>query len=318
MIDRWLRRRVPVQLQMDATECGAACLAMILGYFGHETSVRDCRIRCGIGRDGVTADVLVRTARSYGLVARAISAQGTDLSDVRLPAIVHWNFSHFVILERWQRDHVEIVDPASGRLRMTAAEFEVGFTGVVMMFEPGPEFVSRSDLGAAPWRRYLRELIAQSGVTRTLYQLLIASLALQVLGLAVPLLTGFALDRVLPGGLHDAATALGLAMLAFVAAQVGTIYLRSRLLLFLEAKLDASMMPHFFRHLLSLPCEFFLRHRNGDLLMRLGNNAVIRDALAHQSLSIALDGAMVVIYLGALLIADVSLAPWWLRLRSLK
>jgi ATP-binding cassette subfamily B protein len=304
---RLFRKRVPVKLQMDATECGAASLAMILSYFGYETPVRECRARCGIGRDGVTADVLVRAARSYGLAVRALSFTDNDLTGLQLPAIAHWNFSHFVVIERCSPGRIDIVDPACGRVRLSQEEFDAAFTGVVLTFQPGPDFAERRELPAGSWRTYLAQLAQEAGVKGVLAQILIASLGLQVLGLALPLLTGFALDRIVPSRLDDTVTLLGVAMLAFVAAQGITTYLRSRLLLSVEARLDANLMPGFFQHLLSLPWAFFQRYRNGDLLMRLGNNVVIRDALASQSLAMMLDVTMVAIYLVALLLADLTL-----------
>lgn len=125
-------RRVPVVLQMNSVECGAACLAMVLGYFGRRTPIAECRERCGIGRDGVTAQTIVRAARSYGLRVRALSVEPADFTYVPLPAIVHWNFNHFVVVERWSPARVDIVDPAGGRCRLTPDEFDAGFTGVVL------------------------------------------------------------------------------------------------------------------------------------------------------------------------------------------
>lgn len=301
------RRRVPVMLQMDATECGAACLAMILGYYGREISVRECRVHCGIGRDGVTADILVKAARDYGLGVRALSVPQADLSAIGLPAMVHWNFSHFVVVERWTAAHVDVVDPASGYRRLTREQFDAGFTGVVLTFQPGPDFARRRQSANRAWRDYLTGLIATDGVRSVLVQILLASLLMQVFGLALPVLTKVAIDHIFPQRLVDAVNLLGIAMLLFIGAQIVMSYLRARLLIFLEARLDARMMLGFFGHLLLLPFEFFQRHHSGDLLMRLGNNAIIREAVTNHTLSAVLDGTLVMSYLAILLLADPML-----------
>ncbi len=306
------RKRVPVRLQMDATECGAACLAMILSYFGRDTTVRECRERCAIGRDGMTADVLVRTARSYELDVRALSLAQADLGGIALPAVVHWNFAHFIVVEQWRSDTVDVVDPAIGPMRMSRDEFDAGFTGVVLVLQPGATFSITPTKKQSPWRDYLRYVLRESGVRTVLLQLLGVSLLLQILGVALPVLAGTVVDRILPLGTRpfstvDALHLIGIAMLCFVAAQTFAMFLRSRLLLFVEARLDLCMMPSFMRHLLSLPLEFFQRHRSGDLLMRLGNNVIVRDALASQALSLVLDSAMLVVYLTALLFTDALL-----------
>src|SRR5207302_9081579 len=136
---RKLRRRVPPVLQMTAIECGAACLAMILSYYGRKTKVAEVRDLYGVGRDGLSALGIVKAARSYGMRVRAISLQGQidDFRFISLPVIVHWEFNHFMVVERWSADHVDVVDPAAGRKRLSREEFEQGFTGVVIMMEPG-------------------------------------------------------------------------------------------------------------------------------------------------------------------------------------
>src|SRR5262249_24602104 len=124
--------RVPVVLQQTPTECGAACLAMVLGYHGRRASKSECSDRCGSGRDGASAHAIVQAARFFGLRTRAFSSPTSDLGSVPLPAIVHWNFAHYVVVERWGDAHVDLVDPARGRVRVSRAEFDASFTGVVL------------------------------------------------------------------------------------------------------------------------------------------------------------------------------------------
>jgi ATP-binding cassette subfamily B protein len=305
-IQNFSPRRVPVLMQMNAVECGAACLAMILSYHGRHTTVGDCRSAFGTGRDGVTARTLAQAGREQGLRVRAYSVQGemSDFQYVSLPAIVHWDFNHFVVVERWSPKGVEIVDPARGRLELTRAEWEAGFTGVVLDMTPGAEFARRRYALHTSWRTYLSGLLSLPGTSPLLGQVLGASLVLQLFGLLVPLLTKVLLDQVLPYHLTDLMAMLALGMGLLVVGQTLTAYLRSNLLIYLQAQLDSHMMLGFFEHLLSLPFRFFQERSVGDLLMRLASNSTIRETLTGQTLAILLDGLFVLVYLVLLLGID--------------
>src|SRR5690349_4354588 len=289
------RPRVPVVHQLSAVECGAACLSMILSYHGRETTLSECRDRMGIGRDGVTALTIKKAARATGLRVKAYSLQSADFRFVTLPAIVHWEFNHFIVVEKWSPERVEIVNPAAGRHRLTAAELDKGFTGVVLTFEPGVNFTRRSQPVRSLWRGYLLKYILHA--PRLLAQIICASLLLQILGLALPLFTKVLVDFVLPFRVENVLLLFGLGMILFVLGQSVTSYVRSLLLIHLQARLDSRMMLDFFEHLLTLPFKFFQQRTSGDLLMRLGSNSVIREMLTSQTLSVFLDGSLVLVYL---------------------
>src|ERR1700724_2632972 len=148
--NRWQRRRVPVILQQSNAECGAACLAMILGYYGRKTSISGCRECISTGRDGCKASMIARVARQLGLRTRSFSGEPEHFPLVPLPAIVFWEFKHYVVVEHWSPHRVDLVDPAIGRRSMTAEEFDAGFTGVILTFEPGIHFSRRSEKTAGP------------------------------------------------------------------------------------------------------------------------------------------------------------------------
>jgi ABC-type bacteriocin/lantibiotic exporter with double-glycine peptidase domain len=292
----WLRpRHIPVLLQLSAVECGAACLAMVLSYYGRKTSVAEVRQRCQVGRDGLSALDLVKAARGYGLRVRAVSLQEDDLSLISLPAIVHWEFNHFLIVEQASPHRVQVVDPAIGRRTMSLEEFWRGFTGIALMLEPGAQFER------APGPRTLSAWSYALGYMKlaplSLLQILGASLLLQLLGLAAPLLTAVVIDQVIPFRLQDALTLLAVGLLILVAAQVVLTLLRSTLLLYLQTRVDTQMMLGFFEQLLALPLRFFQQRSSGDLLARLSSNLVIRDTVSNQLLSTILDGSFVLTYL---------------------
>lgn len=290
------RNRVPVRRQLNATECGAACLAMILSYHGRKTVVEECRKVLGVGRDGLTALAIARAARAYGLQMRAYAPTTADLEHLPLPAIIHWNSDHFVVLERWSPRGAVVVDPASERRTLTPPEFEAGFSRVALVFEPGPRFERRNALEGRAWRSYLASLSGAPGVPMVLVQILLASFVLTVLGLAAPLLTKVLVDGVLSPRADGVMTVLGAGVLVIGLGQFTTSYLRGTLLVYAQAKLDSHMMLGFFKHLLSLPFAYFQGRTSGDLLMRLSSNTVMREALTNHAVSVILDGVLALVY----------------------
>lgn len=284
---------------MSEVECGAACLAMILQYYGRKTSVSEIRDRNGIGRDGLSALAIVKAARSYGLRVRAVSLPNTDFRYVTLPAIVHWEFNHFIVVEHWSSNGVDVVDPAIGRRRLTAEEFDAGFTGVVIMLEPGVQFVRHIQSPRMSIRSFIMQYFQQN--PSSFLQIIAASLVLQVFGLGVPLLTKVVVDQIIPLQMESILPYLALGVLILVAAQTTTTLLRSFLLIHLKTRLDIQMTTGFIEHLLTLPYRFFLQRSTGDILTRIASNTVIRDLVSTQLISTLLDGSLVIIYFAVLM-----------------
>lgn len=293
------QRRVPEMRQMTAVECGTACLAMILNYYGYATSISEVQEHCGVGRDGLTALEIVKSARLYGLRVRTVSVTLDDFRYVTLPAIVHWEFNHFLIVERRTSNAMYVVDPALGRRKLSLEEFDEGFTGVAIMLEPRAQFKQRAAQKVlTPWA-YMRSLLSMRTI---ITQILGASLLLQLLGLGVPVLTEIIIDNILPQKDPNLLTILGLGMLILVLMQGVAIFLRSSLLIYLQTRIDTNMMLNFFEHMLSLPYRFFQLRLNGDLLARMNSNLAIRDLLTNQLISTLLDGSTVIVYFVILLI----------------
>ncbi|MCP3100115.1 peptidase domain-containing ABC transporter [Myxococcus sp. K15C18031901] len=298
----WFRwRRVPVILQLSTRECGGACLAMVLSYFGRRTAAAECRECLDTGRDGASALSIVRAARTHGLIARRYSVTLAQFHRIPLPAIAFWEFNHFVVVERFAADRVDIVDPARGRRRLTRAEFDASFTGLALSFEPSIHFQKRQRSGESSWRTALAYVVGMPRFGALLAQIFAASLLMQGIGLSLPLLTQVVVDRILPYRATEVMTVLGLGMLVLVAAQGVTSYLRSAVIIYLYARLDSRMMLGLFGHLLTLPLRFFQQRTTGDLLTRLGSNVAIREALTSRTLSVVLDGLMVLVYFTILL-----------------
>ena len=302
------RRRVPVQLQMTQTECGAAVLAMVLSFYGRATTVAGLRTSLSAGRDGLTAQTIAEQARAEGMRVKAFSLEPERFAGVPLPAIVHWSFNHFVVVERWSTRRVHVVDPATGRRRLTAREFDEGFTGVVLTLEPGVHFETRVPVPRNAWRMYLSALVRTPGARPLLAQVVVASVVLQALGLALPALTAVVVDDIVPLRRTGLLSLLALGAAILVIAQFVTMALRSALLIHLQRRLDARLLPAFFEHLLALPFRFFAQRGSGDLLLRLGSNAMIRELLTSGALSAVLDGTLILAYLAVLGTRDVAFA----------
>ncbi len=293
------RRRVPVLLQMNEVECGAACLAMVLSYFGRKTRVDELRTLLEVSRDGVTAQAIAREARKLGLQVRAFSIEPEDMPYIPLPAILHWGFNHFVVLERWSPQGAEVVDPALGRMRLTAQQFDEAFTGVVLTFAPGMDFQPRRSAGRRSWVAYFANVMLEHpGI---LVQILAASLVVQLLALAGPIFTQVLIDEVLPSLNVSTLTLLGVGVIVLTAAHAVVSLVRSVLLLNLQVRLDARLMTGFVEHLWRLPFSFFQQRSSGDLLMRLNSNTTLRETITSETLSLVLDSVLVLTYLAYLL-----------------
>jgi ATP-binding cassette, subfamily B, bacterial len=322
------RRRVPVLLQDSATECGAACLAMVLGYFGRDTTIRELRNDMGIGRDGAAMSALAACARAQGLEVNSYKAEPSALGELTLPMIVHWRFSHYVVVERLGTDTVSIVDPAVGRRKIRRAEFDESFTGVVMCLTPGDGFERRRGEGQAlvPFLlRYLPHKRALFGA------ILLASALLSALGLMPALVTRFVVDDVLGAGNVTALTVIGAGIVLLVLSQVLFSYLRAELLLRLRNRVDQHLVSTLLRHLFRLPYAFFQVRTSGDLLTRVANTAMIREVLSTHVLALLLDSVTAVVYIvvlwllsptiGAVVLAVAVLQPliavaWTRRIRD--
>jgi len=236
------------------------------------------------------------------LRVRAVSLAENDFRFVQLPAIIHWEFGHFLVVEQWTHKHVDLVDPAFGRRRVTSEEFDNGFTGIVLTFEPGVNFERSTTARHVSLATYALSYARLAPVS--LLQILGATLVLQLFGLAVPALTTVVVDTIVPSGLKDGLTLLTIGLFILLAAQLTTTLLRSSVLLYLQTKVDTQMMLGFFEQLIALPLRFFQQRSSGDILARLSSNTIIRDLISNQLVSTVLDGAFVLVYLVILFVTS--------------
>jgi ABC-type bacteriocin/lantibiotic exporter with double-glycine peptidase domain len=300
------RRRIPLVQQTAQSDCAAACLTMVLAYYGKEVHLDEVRSLLGIGRDGADALTLVKGARFHGLRARGVQVPRVeDLRFLERGSILHWGFHHYVVFESMNGQRVRIVDPGTGRRTVTLEDLGKTFTGVALVFEPGPDFVRSSAPPRQGAMRYVRELMAQSPMLR---RILALSLVLRLLALATPLLTGLLVDRVVPGHDRSLLTVLAIALATIVAFDFASALVRAQLMLHLRTRLDAKITLDFVEHLISLPYAFFHQRSAGDLMMRLNSNTTIREILTAGTLTGVLDGLLASLYLIFLFAANTTLA----------
>ncbi|MFE9885145.1 NHLP family bacteriocin export ABC transporter peptidase/permease/ATPase subunit [Streptomyces scopuliridis] len=288
--------RTPTILQMEAVECGAASLAMVLAHYGRHVPLEELRVACGVSRDGSRASNLLKAARSYGLQAKGMQMEPAALAGVRPPAILFWEFNHYVVYDgmgrRLGRRGVYVNDPGKGRRFVSAEDFDTGFTGVALVFEPSAAFREggrrQGVLGAVPAR--LR------GTAGTLLAALLASLLLVGVGAVVPALSRTYIDMFLIGGQTSLLGPLFAAMAAMVVLTAALTGLQQANLL--RGRIISSTLSsaRFLRHLLRLPVTFFAQRGPADLVQRLQSNDTVAETLARDLAAAGVDGVVVVLY----------------------
>ena len=291
------RVRVPTVLQMEAVECGAAALAMVLAYFGRFVPLEELRVACGVSRDGSKASNMLKGARGYGMVARGYRREPSALADLPLPLVVHWNFNHFLVLEGFRRGRVFLNDPAAGPRVVSPEEFDQAFTGVVLTLEPGPDFtrggVKRRLLAA------LRPRLARS--YPALAYVVGAGLLLVVPGLTAPSFSRLFVDDVLVRRGAELAKPLFLVMGVAVAMVGALTWLQRRHLLRLETKFAVTTSSRFLWHVMHLPMQFFTQRFAGDI----GSRVAINDRIAY-----LLSGELAASFIGACMAVFYAALMW--------
>ena len=295
--------RYPALLQLSESDCGAACLAMILRYYRKHVSINRLRDLVNVGRDGASMHSIAAGAEELGFHTRGLRAAYEHLTTMELPAIVHWEGFHYVVLYEVGADHVIIADPAIGLRRLSKEAFLKGWTGFLLTLTPTAK-IAEVEESQTTARRFLPLL---KPYRKLLLEVLLASFALQVFGLAMPIFTQVIVDRVV---VHQNAPMLNLlliGMLLVAVFQTATVALRHYLMVHTTRRIDLQMVVNFYQHLMSLPLRYFEERKVGDILKRFHENARLRDLLTGRMLVVVLDAMMIVVYLALMFYYNAGL-----------
>jgi NHLM bacteriocin system ABC transporter peptidase/ATP-binding protein len=286
------RVKTPTVLQMEAVECGAACLGIVMAYYGKIIPLEELRVACGVSRDGSVAGNVLRAARRYGLTAQGYQSEPEGLQELALPVIIHWNFNHYVVVDGFGRNRVYLNDPARGPRTVSYQEFDQSFTGVVMVFEPNEAFVRTGE------KRSLLQALGHRlpGSQFALTYVVLASLALVIPGLIIPAFARIFVDDILIAGQLNWVQPLLLVMALTALIRALLTWLQQRYLLRLETRTALSSSSKFFWHILRLPVSFFTQRFGGEIGSRVELNDRVAQMLSEELATTMLNIVLIVFF----------------------
>ena len=296
--------KVPVVMQMEALECGAASLAMVAAYYGKWVPLEQVRLDCGVSRDGSNARNVLRAARSYGFVAKGYRYEPEDLrKEGKFPCIIHWNFNHFVVLNGFRGNKAVLNDPAKGTYSVPMKTFDESFTGICLLIEPSEDFVPEGK--PQSMLSFAKKRLAGAGVAVAF--VILTTLISSLIGVINPAFSRIFLDRLLTGENPEwlVPFTLGLAALGVIqlaVSWIGTVYS-----LKINGKMDMVGSSSFMWKVLRLPMEFFSQRMAGDIQGRQSSNAMIASTLVNTFAPLVLNAAMMIFYLVVMLRYSVVL-----------
>ena len=298
-------RKIPTILQTEATECGLACIAMIAHYYGHESDLLTLRRRFSVSQKGSNLNQLIKISNQLKMVTRPLKLDLEDLDQLKTPCILHWDFNHFVVLQEVSANKVTILDPAFGKRVLTLNEVSEHFTGVALELWPDTEFEKKEDKNQIQ----LKGLIGHvRGLWKSLGQILILALALEVFSLISPFFMQWVIDHVIVSADRDLLTilAIGFGMLMLLQQFIGL--LRSWIMMYMSTHLSVQWQANVFNHMINVPVSYFERRSLGDIVSRFGSIGNIQTTLTTTFLAAILDGLMTVFTLILMFVYSPKLA----------
>ena len=292
----WQRvtRRYPFFEQQSAADCGAACLVMVGRYWGKRFNLNRLRDIANVDRNGASLRGVAAAAESIGFSTRPVRASLDKLAQQQLPAIVHWEGKHYIVVYEVTRDRVIVADPILGQRTLTYAAFKAGWTGYALLLQP-TAFLKSAEEASQPFWQFF-ELVKPHWLV--LLEVFIASVLIQIFGLITPLFTQLLLDRVIVQRSDLTLTTIGIGLLIFGLFRVAMTGLRQYLLDHTANKVDVALIVGFISHTFRLPLHFFESRYVGDIISRVQENRKIQRFLTGEALSILLDLLTVFVYLG--------------------
>lgn len=300
---RHRRVHTPSVLQLEAVECGAAALSMVLGFHKRVVPLTTLRRECGVSRDGSKASNIVRAARRYGMEAKGFTKSVKKLYDIKPPFIVFWNFNHFVAFEGFGKDCVYLNDPAVGHRTVTLKEFQRSYTGVVLVMEPGAEFEPGGRLPSVVGSIKSRLV----GSWKAMSFCFLAGLLLVVPGLAIPAFNQIYIDTVILQAKSDWLRPLILAMSVALVLTAVLHFLQLRFLRRLKIRLSITLSTEYLWHLLHLPASFYAQRFAGEVANRSTINTKLADLLSGRLAITAIDVTTMIFYAALMFYYDILL-----------
>ncbi len=298
------KKHVPMILQSEAPECGIACVAMVASHYGHETDLIAMRTRLSPSLKGITLKQVSQVAETMGLASRGVKADMPALGKLQLPAVLHWDMNHFVVLTDVTNKTITVHDPARGIRKLTFAEAGKHFTGVAMEFTPTPSFKKqdeRNKIGA------FQLLSVGSGLRGAIAQLVLLSFAIEIFAIAMPFFLQLTVDRVLVGRDRDFLTVLGVAFIALVFIQMIVTAIRAWVGVYVSTRFNLRLLTVLFNHLLRLPLGWFEKRNIGDIVGKFRSVDAIQKTLSTTFVETFIDGVMVLITLGVMTFYSLKL-----------
>ena len=290
--------KVPVVMQMEALECGAASLTMILAYYGKWVPLEQVRADCGVSRDGSNAKNVLKAARSYGLVAKGYRYEPEDLKkNGKFPCIIHWNFNHFLVLNGFKGNKAYLNDPAKGNYAVSMETFDESFTGICLMFEPGEDFQPGGKPKSMLAFAKKRLIGAGAAVTFVILTTVITSL----IGIMQPAFSRIFLDRLLTAENPDWLYPFLGALVLMAVVQLIMAWIQAVWSMRINGKMSVTGSASFMWKVLRMPMEFFSQRMAGDIQQREDSNASIAGNLVNTFAPLALNTIMMVFYLVVML-----------------
>jgi ATP-binding cassette subfamily B protein RaxB len=296
---------LPILHQTEAAECGLACLAMVASFHGHRIDLNTLRRRHPVSLKGVTLRGLMQTATHLHLVCRPLRFELEDLRQLRLPAILHWDMSHFVVLKSVSRKAITIHDPASGEKSFTLSDASKHISGVALELSPAEGFLRQDERARLPLSVFWSQL---RGSGHALVQIFVLSAVLQILMLAAPFYMQLTIDEVIARGDVDLLVVLALGFGLLMLVRVAASAMRSVVLLVLQNVIHFHLGARLFRHLIRLPASFFEQRHIGDVLSRFTSLQPIRTLLAEGMITALIDGIMAILTLAMIFVYSPALA----------
>lgn len=286
-----LGRKLPIVLQTEATECGLAALVMVANYHGFRTDLSTLRRLFLISIKGTTLNYLMAMAQSIGFTTRPVKLDLEDLKDLRRPCILHWNFNHFVVLKEVSARHVVIHDPAMGIRKLSFEEVSASFTGVALELWPNPGFKRVTFKQSVRLRDMMGHV---SGLYRSLSQILLLALALEVFALVSPFYMQWVVDHVIVSADRDLLTTLSLGFGLLMLMQQAISTLRAWVIMHMATTLNVQWRANIFAHLIRLPVEYFEKRHLGDVVSRFSAIDQIQHTLTSTFIEAILDGILTI------------------------